>query len=97
MQFFYNIIGIHDPKNTVGSLEPIEDGDYQYFFSNNEELDQMGLEIWIQPYRHPKREMIELSKAIEKYYSPYFDDEAEQSVDLSVEEEKCATSSQSSH
>ena len=37
----------------------------------------MGLEIWIQPYRHPKREMIELSKAIEKYYSPYNDDEVE--------------------
>ena len=49
LQFFYNIIGNHDPKNTVGSLEPIEDGDYQYFFSNNEELDQMGLDIWIQP------------------------------------------------
>ena len=93
LQFFYNIIGNHDPKNTVGSLEPIEDGDYQYFFSNNEELDQMGLEIWIQPWRNPKREVIELSKAIEKYCNPSLEDEAEQSVDLSEEEGKMATSS----
>ena len=97
MQFFYNIIGNHDTKNTVGSLEPIEDGDYQDFFSKNEELDQMGLDIWIQPYRQPKRDMIELSKAVEKYYNPHFDDDPEQSVDLSKEEEKYATSSQSSH
>ena len=97
LQFFYNIIGNYDPKNTVGSLEPIEDGDYQYFFSNNEELDQMGLDIYVPPQRHPKREHIELSKAIEKYFNPNQEDEAEQSFDLSEEEGKLATSSKSSH